>query len=84
MSWHRPGDKPLSEAMMTQFNDAYMRHSDSVSYNGYFFNVMRDDFRMYGLTNIDIEATEQSANGYVIDISLICTSECHVSIHECM
>ena len=28
----RIGDKPLSEPMMTQFNDAYMRHSASMSY----------------------------------------------------
>ena len=31
MAWRRPGDKPLSEPMMTQFNDAYMRHSASMS-----------------------------------------------------
>ena len=31
MAWCRTGDKPLSEAMMTQFNDAYMRHSASMS-----------------------------------------------------
>ena len=29
MAWCRTGDKPLSEPMMTQFNDAYMRHSAS-------------------------------------------------------
>ena len=26
MVWRRPGDKPLSEPMLTQFTDAYMRH----------------------------------------------------------
>ena len=26
MAWHRTGDKPLPEQMMTQFTDAYMRH----------------------------------------------------------
>ena len=26
MAWGRTGDKPLSEPMMTQFTDAYMRH----------------------------------------------------------
>ena len=26
MAWHWTGDKPLSEPMMTQFNDTYMRH----------------------------------------------------------
>ena len=31
MAWRRPGDKPLSEAVMTQFNDAYMRLSASMS-----------------------------------------------------
>ena len=25
MAWCRPGDKPLSEAMLTQFTDAYMQ-----------------------------------------------------------
>ena len=25
-AWRRPGDKPLSEPMLTQFTDAYMRH----------------------------------------------------------
>ena len=25
MAWHRTGDKPLSEAMMAQFGDTYMR-----------------------------------------------------------
>ena len=31
MAWRRPGDKPLSEPMMARFNDAYMRHSASMS-----------------------------------------------------
>ena len=26
MTWRRTGDKPLSEQMLTQFTDAYMRH----------------------------------------------------------
>ena len=26
MAWHRVGDKPLSESMLTRFTDAYMRH----------------------------------------------------------
>ena len=26
MAWRRPGDKPLSEPMLIQFTDAYMRH----------------------------------------------------------
>ena len=26
MAWRRTGDKPLSEPMMPQFTDAYMRH----------------------------------------------------------
>ena len=32
MAWRRTGDKPLSEPMMTQSNDAYMRHSASMSW----------------------------------------------------
>ena len=31
MAWRRTRDKPLSEPMMTQFNDAYTRHSASMS-----------------------------------------------------
>ena len=31
MAWRQTGDKPLSEPMMTQFNDAYMLHSASMS-----------------------------------------------------
>ena len=31
MAWRRTGDKPLSEPMMTKFNDAYMCHSASMS-----------------------------------------------------
>ena len=26
MAWRRSGDKPLSEPMLTQFTDAYIRH----------------------------------------------------------
>ena len=31
MAWRQSGDKPLSEAMMAQFTDAYMRHPASIS-----------------------------------------------------
>ena len=31
MAWHRTGDKPLPEPMLTQFIDAYMRHSWEMS-----------------------------------------------------
>ena len=31
MAWRRPGDKPLSETMLTQFTDAYMRHEGKMS-----------------------------------------------------
>ena len=31
MAWHRKGDKPLPEPMMTQFTDAHMRHKASMS-----------------------------------------------------
>ena len=31
MTWHWPGDKPLSEPMLVCFTDAYMRHSTSMS-----------------------------------------------------
>ena len=32
MAWRRPGDKPLSEPMMTHFTEAYMRHLASLSW----------------------------------------------------
>ena len=31
MAWRQTGDKPLSEPMMAQFNDAYMCHSASMN-----------------------------------------------------
>ena len=31
MDWRRPGDKPLSEPMLTQSNDAYMRHKGKMN-----------------------------------------------------
>ena len=31
MAWRRPGDKPLSEPMLTQFTDAYKRHWGEMS-----------------------------------------------------
>ena len=31
MAWHRIGDKPLSEPMLTQFTDVYMRHQGEMS-----------------------------------------------------
>ena len=31
MPWRRPGGKPLSEPMLTQFTDAYMRHYGEMS-----------------------------------------------------
>ena len=31
MAWRWTGDKPLTEPMMTQFKDAYMRHMASMS-----------------------------------------------------
>ena len=31
MAWRRTGDKPLPEAMMTQFIDAYIQHQGKMS-----------------------------------------------------
>ena len=31
MAWRRTGDKPLPEPILTQFPDAYMRHSGELS-----------------------------------------------------
>ena len=31
MAWHRTGDKPLPEPMMTQFTDAYIRHLEEMN-----------------------------------------------------
>ena len=30
-AWHRPGDKPLYEPMLTHFTDAYMRYQGEMS-----------------------------------------------------
>ena len=35
MDWHRLGDKPLSEPMLNQFTDAYMRHYVEMSLKKY-------------------------------------------------
>ena len=32
MAWRRTGDKPLSEPMLNQFTDAYMRYQREISY----------------------------------------------------
>ena len=42
MAWHRTGDKPLPELMLTQFSDAYMLHYREImmtSWNGNIFRV---------------------------------------------
>ena len=31
MAWHRTGDKPLPEAMLAEFTDAYMRYQGKMS-----------------------------------------------------
>ena len=31
MAWHRTGDKPLSEPMLTCFTDTYMQHYKEMS-----------------------------------------------------
>ena len=31
MAWRLIGDKPLSEPMLTQFTDAYMRHKGEMN-----------------------------------------------------
>ena len=31
MAWHQPGNKPLSEPMLTQFTDAYMQLQGELS-----------------------------------------------------
>ena len=33
MAWRRSGEKPLSEAMLTQFTDAFMLHYEGMSLN---------------------------------------------------
>ena len=35
MAWRRIGDKPLSEPMLTQYTDAYMRHYGEISWASY-------------------------------------------------
>ena len=31
MAWHRKGGKPLSEPILTELTDAYMRHKDEMN-----------------------------------------------------
>ena len=31
MAWRRTGDKPLSDPLLSQFTDAYMRHKGEMS-----------------------------------------------------
>ena len=38
MAWHRPGDKPLSEPMMSQVADANMRHAATMSFDTNYSN----------------------------------------------
>ena len=45
MAWRQTGDKPLSEAMMEQFADAYMCHSASMSL------TIEAEWRIYELIN---------------------------------
>ena len=54
MACRRIGDKPLSEPMMTQFNDAYMRHSASMRethLKGLIFKVIVEKWNL-GLSEI--------------------------------
>ena len=30
VAWHRTGEKPLPESMLTQFTDAYIRHQGGI------------------------------------------------------
>ena len=40
MAWRRTGDKPLSEPMLNQFMDAYVRHWGEMQNFGVFFDVI--------------------------------------------
>ena len=42
MAWHQIGDKPLHEPMMSQFNDAYMRHLWPLLLTWFNFNPSMD------------------------------------------
>ena len=42
MAWRWTGDKPLSAPMMTQFNDAYVRHSTSMTDKLSLVDIHRD------------------------------------------
>ena len=44
MAWHQIGDKPLFEAMMTLFTDAYMRHLE-LTHGGMNENYQHYDYR---------------------------------------
>ena len=40
IAWHRTGDKPLPEPMMTQFTDVYMRHKEGVNVHGQYNRII--------------------------------------------
>ena len=61
MAWRRTGDKPLSETMMAQYIDAYMRHSASRSFN------QKSLFWRNGGTNI--------FNGHLLCTSTLCDAK---------
>ena len=41
-AWRRIGDKPLSESMLTQFTEAYMRHEGEVGLSHYRYSCCHD------------------------------------------
>ena len=56
MAWRRTGDKPLPEPMLTQFTDAYMRHSGDMSLSCMTItdaiHIHGLDFKLISLTSI--------------------------------
>ena len=57
MTWRRAGDKPLSDSMMTQFPDTYMRNPVSMSFAGHRFLIWYISLKYLPLhvRNIDVE-----------------------------
>ena len=63
MAWRRSGDKPLSEPMMVNLSDAYMRHSASMSWNKHPLISIKISIKVnISLINVHIKVCLQNIN----------------------
>ena len=74
MAWRRAGDKQLSEPMMTQFNDTYMRHSASMSFNNIWSRKKYCLIRNWLIYKMPLSASEDRYNYVYISRRIIFVS----------